>query len=42
MSALILKYAFYFIIGAAVFIISDKLADKYYEKKQKENFIKEK
>jgi|10_taG_2_1085330.scaffolds.fasta_scaffold01665_19 hypothetical protein len=37
-----LKYAFYFIIGVTVLILSDKLMDEFYEKKQKENFKKEK
>jgi len=40
MIVMIIKYAFYFAAGVIVVIISDKLAERYYEKKYKANFIK--
>jgi len=35
-----LKYAYFFAAGVATVIISDKLADRYYEKKYKANFMR--
>jgi len=34
-----LQYASFFAAGVITVIISDKLAERYYEKKYKENFI---